>query len=175
MLSRYRIRLDPWLVIDRNEKCKVFVELEVEAKSIVKMSNETNNCAASAPGILPNSPGHTAALVLTIIFPFTICGMVFTFWWFKGTSVFLRKRKFGSVVIAAAATSLCWSVTSLYDYLGPQAYPCWLYMLCIYLSIPLVICPVIIRLLDYFSEGECVNEWSVVALNGVATRERSKD
>jgi len=118
------------------------------------VNNDTVGCAPAAPGLLPNSPGQVAALVLTIVFPCAVCGMLFILWWFRETSVYLRKRHFGLTVISAIMTSICWSVTCLYDYLGPQAYPCWLFMLLHDIATPVVVSPVLVGLMSYISEGE---------------------
>lgn len=63
--------------------------------------------------------------------------------------MFLRKRSLKWVIFVAFCSSFTWATTVLYDYIGSQNYPCWLFMLMAYLSNCTVFVPGIMIILDY--------------------------
>ena len=109
-------------------------------------------CPPPAPVFEPGTAGQQFVLAMTILIPLFVATYVFIFWYYQQTSLFLRKRSFPIVIFCACATMVTWAMTVLYDYLGSEHYPCWFFMLLVYLASPLFAAPGVVVLLRYANE-----------------------
>lgn len=106
-------------------------------------------CPAVTPALVKGSPLHQFTLAITIIYPIFVVLSVLYFYVNRKTSVFLRKREFFLIAFSCLGSASTWSVTVLFDYLGPENYPCALFGLLYYASTPIVGGPILVRGLAY--------------------------
>ena len=89
---------------------------------------------------------------MTIMFPVALAAFILVFLYYKQSSVFLRKRSIELVILCVFGSIVLWSCTALYDVIGSQLYPCWLHAALVYLSIPLIAGPIMLKAALYINE-----------------------
>ena len=84
-------------------------------------------CPPPESGLISGSAGQLFAIIVSAAYPVLILASLLFFRYFQSSSVYLRKRSFGVVCFSACGALVAWSVTSLYDAVGPDKYPCALF------------------------------------------------
>lgn len=108
-------------------------------------SSSSVNCPINTHGILPNSSIYTVSLTFLVLFPIFSLGCAILFFWYRDTSLFLRKRSSLAIILSIIGTSFAWSVTLLFDIIGSQHYPCALFGFLMYTICPFVGGPVLLK------------------------------
>jgi len=109
-------------------------------------------CPQPLPGLTPGTPLYNLDLTVVVSFPITMFVFVLIFYVNRNSTVFLRNRPRFLLKLSALGTSVYWSSTVLYDYLGPSRYPCALYLFLIYMSAPAVGGPFMLKSLFYHAQ-----------------------
>jgi hypothetical protein len=86
----------------------------------------TCNAVLNPSGVLQGSAGYYFAIVLLAFTPLFILSTCAAFLYFQKRSMFLRKRKFFTVVITCFQVSSLLCYTAIYDVVGAANFPCLL-------------------------------------------------
>ena len=114
------------------------------------MANQSSLCPSpSFPGVLQDSPAHTLAIAVIILFPFYILLLTLVFWYYRKFSVFLRKRPFKLYLLTCLGTFVTYFATVVYDYLGSDNYNCALLEFLTYLINPAISYPLLLKNAGY--------------------------
>jgi hypothetical protein len=126
-----------------------FVLSEPNVKKQGKMSDL---CTNPPPGIIKGSPYHIVSLVFTIVFPLFLTFQLALFIWYRSYSVFVRKRSLLLTIQLFVGAIMTWAYTVLYDYLGSENYPCWLFQFLNYFATPIMATVIFLSTAQYLSE-----------------------
>ena len=109
-------------------------------------------CPPPHRGLVPGSPGHSFAIAVCVVFPILL---IIAGTWFKlaqKSSVFLRKRSFKIILATSIGGMAAWSITAVYDVVGPEKYPCTLFGLLNIMFILMINMPPLFALAQYRNE-----------------------
>jgi hypothetical protein len=112
----------------------------------------------STPAFLPlTSSAQAINWFLVIIVPFSICSGLIIFRYYQNRFVLLRKRPFNMACISSVGSLLFYIATCIRDAVGPMNFNCVLFALCIYMTIPLMVSPGLLRLAKFSTSLRVAN------------------
>ena len=97
-------------------------------------------------------PASAFSLFLVAFVPIFNLVSVLLFQYFKKYHLYLRKRPTRFILITSVALGTTWGGTCLFDYLGPEVYPCWLLALLFYISPVIATMTFVSKLSNFFIE-----------------------
>ena len=116
--------------------------------------NETCTCSAEIWAV--TGPGYTFAFYMTIAYPIAIFMFLCIFMRYRMSFVFLRKRSLDVIFVSAFGCMILWSCTALFDVIGADKYPCWLFGLLAYSCVPIVATALLIKAFRYINEVSAI-------------------
>lgn len=99
-----------------------------------------------------SSPLYVYLVFLSVIYPIFLVACLWVFVYNRNTSVYLRKRPLRIIVFAVVGNIIPWFTFAVYDLVGPENVPCWLFKMLCYMTYVLLIVPTILKLAYYRNE-----------------------
>ena len=101
-------------------------------------------------------PASAFSLFLVAFVPVFNLVSILLFQYFKKYHLYLRKRPTRFIILTSIALWTAWGGTCLFDYLGPEGYPCWLLGLLFYISPVIATMSLASKLSNFFIEVQQV-------------------
>lgn len=114
---------------------------------------------ARAPGSFPVAlQDKTFSIIVTVVTPAWVILCLSIFLRRRHQSTFLLKRPFWQIATCAFGVMIAWAVTPVYDLVGPDVYPCWLFGLLFHLVIPFLCAPLALKASIFFTSLMSIKE-----------------